>query len=70
MSLALASGASGLAVFSLRASSCRASIAPTVKPADKMAMERLKSCKWVEEIDGTALFTDSGVEAAMKLASG
>lgn len=37
------------------------------KPADKMAMERLKSCKWVEEINGTALLTRSGVKAAMKL---
>ena len=37
------------------------------KPANRFAMERLKRCRWVEEINGTELLTESGVEAAMKL---
>ena len=40
------------------------------KPADKLAMESLKSCRWVEEINGTALLTERGVKAALALVNG
>lgn len=34
--------------------------------ADRAAIERLKSCRLVEEFNGTALLTERGVQAALK----
>ena len=37
------------------------------KPADPVTMQRLVTCCLVEEIDGTAILTKYGIEAAMQL---
>lgn len=34
------------------------------KPADRSTMKRLVDCNLVEEFDGTALLTESGIRAA------
>jgi hypothetical protein len=36
-------------------------------PADPVTMQRLVVCNLVEEIDGTAILTESGIKAAMQL---
>jgi len=38
------------------------------RPADAQTMQRLITCNLVEELDGTALLTSSGIEAAALLA--
>jgi CDP-diacylglycerol pyrophosphatase len=38
------------------------------RPADAQTMQRLITCNLVEELDGTALLTTSGIEAAALLA--
>ena len=40
------------------------------KPADPLTMQRLVVCNLVEELGGTAILTESGNEAAMRLGSG
>jgi hypothetical protein len=37
------------------------------KPADQVTMRRLVTCCLIEEIDGTAILTKYGIEAAMQL---
>jgi hypothetical protein len=37
------------------------------KPADALTMQRLVVCNLVEEFSGTAILTESGIEAAMRL---
>jgi hypothetical protein len=37
------------------------------KPADPQTMQRLVTCNLIEEFDGTALLTASGIEAAARL---
>jgi predicted RNA-binding Zn ribbon-like protein len=39
-------------------------------PADATTIQRLVACNWVEEFDGIALLTASGIEAAELLSSG
>jgi hypothetical protein len=36
-------------------------------PADPLTMQRLIVCNLVEEFSGTAILTESGIEAAMQL---
>jgi hypothetical protein len=38
-------------------------------PADATTIQRLVACNWVEEFDGIALLTASGIEAAELLSS-
>jgi len=38
------------------------------RPADARTMQRLITCNLVEELDGTALLTSGGIEAAALLA--
>ena len=38
-------------------------------PADATTIQRLVACNWVEEFDGIALLTASGIEAAEMLSS-
>jgi hypothetical protein len=38
------------------------------RPADPQTMQRLMTCNLVEEFNGTALLTTSGIEAAASLA--
>jgi hypothetical protein len=38
------------------------------RPADAQTMQRLITCNLVEDLDGTALLTSSGIEAAALLA--
>ena len=38
------------------------------RPADPQSMQRLMTCNLVEELDGTAILTSSGIEAAASLA--
>jgi hypothetical protein len=39
-------------------------------PADATTIRQLVACNWVEEFDGIALLTASGIEAAELLSSG
>jgi hypothetical protein len=36
-------------------------------PADPMTMKQLMTCNLVEELDGTAILTDKGLQAAVRL---
>jgi len=38
------------------------------RPAEPQTMQKLITCNLVEELDGTALLTSSGIEAAALLA--
>jgi hypothetical protein len=38
-------------------------------PADAATIQRLVACDWIEEFDGIALLTASGIEAAELLSS-
>ena len=37
------------------------------KPADPLTVGRLVSCNLVEELNGTAVLTDRGIQAAVRL---
>ena len=36
-------------------------------PADPLTMKQLMTCDLVEELDGTAILTDKGLQAAIRL---
>ncbi len=36
-------------------------------PADPLTMKQLMTCNLVEELDGTAILTDRGLQAAVRL---